>query len=65
MLIWHKKKVIVNREKSKITKHLIFPFLFLSKGDTLHFLQRGLCIKGLIWSPFEPKTETLLFTNFF
>ena len=35
-LIWH-KNIIENRDKSKITKHLIFPICFLSKGDNFLF----------------------------
>ena len=32
-----RKKVIENRDKLKITKYLYFLYLFLSKGDILHF----------------------------
>ena len=31
-LIWQ-KKTLENRDKSKITNHLILPICFLSKGD--------------------------------
>ena len=40
-LIWQ-KKIIKNRDKSKITKHLIFFFFFLSKGNNFQYFTNSL-----------------------
>ena len=45
-LIWQ-EKIIENTGESKITKHLIFPICFLSKGDNFH-LFTNLIISKLI-----------------
>ena len=37
-LIWQ-KKIIENRDKSKITKHLIFPICFCQREKIFNFLQ--------------------------
>ena len=36
---WQKKKVIENRDKSKITKYLIFPFCFYQR-ETLYIFYK-------------------------
>ena len=43
-LIWQ-KKIIENRDKSKITKHLIFPICFMSKGDSFQFFTNLIILK--------------------
>ena len=43
-LIWQ-KKFIENRDKSKITKQLLFPIFFLSKGDNLQYFTNLLNLK--------------------
>ena len=44
-MIWQ-KKIIENRDKSKITKHLIFPIFFCQRETIFNFLQRGSC---MVW----------------
>ena len=43
-LIWQ-KKIIENRDKSKITKHLIFPICFLSKVDNFQCFTNLIILK--------------------
>ena len=42
------KEIIENFDKSKNTKHLIFPICFLSKGDIFHFFFTNLVNSKLI-----------------
>ena len=51
-MIWQKTKVIENRDKSKITKHLIVPICFCQR-DSFYIFFTNLIISKIFLSLFQ------------